>query len=206
MTKKFLLMFVFFLFSVHAFGQKILVWCPPTTEIGTGNDKLRGINLNIVFSDLRKITDTTRVECSSQDIINHIAQGIMTSYPSAIINILDTTQFHSPAEKNKITVRIAITAYHSASGTDASSAIGNSEGDFSWGALPKNKWNSVAGFHVVIEDNRTETSKTLTRNIANIVSRPNIGGSLTAKKALFEAYNEANRELLYFIESTIQPN
>lgn len=206
MTKKFLLALSFSFLTICAFGQKILVWCPPATEISAANNKLQGINLNIVFSDLRKITDTTRVECSSQELIDHIATGITTSYPSAIINILDTNQFHSPAEKNKITVRIAISAYHSASGTDASAAIGNSEGDFSWGALPKNKWNSVAGFHVVIEDNRTESVKTLTRNIANIVSRPNIGGSLTAKKALFEAYNEANRELLYFIENTIQPN
>lgn len=204
MTRKFLLVSLFFILSINAFGQKILVWCPPSVEIGTANEKLAGANFNIVFSDLRKINDTTRVECSSQELINHIAQGIVTSYPSAIINVLDTSQFDSPAEKNKIMVRIAISAYHSASGTDASAAIGNSQGDFSWGALPKNKWNSVAGFYVVIEDARSEKVRTLTRNIANIVSRPNIGGSLTAKKALFEAYNEANRELLYFIESTIQ--
>lgn len=204
MARKFLLVSLIFLFSIKAFGQKILVWCPPPVEIGAASDKLQGVHLDVVFSDLRNIADTSRIECSSQDLIEHIAQGITASFPRAIINVLDTSEFRSPAKKNSVTVRVAVSAYHSASGTDASAAIGSSQGDFSWGALPKNKWNSVAGFHVVIEDNRTENLKTLTRNIANIVSRPNIGGSLTAKKALYEAYNEANRELLYFIESTIQ--
>lgn len=190
--------------STSIFAQKIFVWCPPTTEISDVTDKLKGLNINVVIADTRKITDTTRVECSSEELITNIAQTITTSYPAAIVNILDTNQYTSAAEKGKVTIRIAVSAYHSASGNDASLAIGNPEGNFSWGALPKNKWNSVAGFHVIIEDMRSETAKILTRNIANIVSRPNIGGSLTAKKALFEAYKEANRELLYFIENTLQ--
>jgi len=204
MIKKILLLSLYVSISTCTFAQKIFVWCPPTTEIGELNDKLKGANINIVISDTRKITDTTRVECSSSELIATIANTITSAYPSAIVNLLDTNQFSSEAEKEKVTVRIAISAYHSAPGNDASAAIGNPEGNFSWGALPKNKWNSVAGFHVVIEDYRSENKKMLTRNIANIVSRPNIGGSLTAKKALFEAYKEANRELLFFIENTLQ--
>lgn len=204
MIKKFLLLSIPLFLSTCTFAQKIFVWCPPATEISDVNDKLKGLNINVVITDTRTITDTTRVECSSEELTTNVAQTIMTSYPSAIVNVLDSNQYTSAAEKGKVTIRIAISAYHSASGNDASLAIGNPEGNFSWGALPKNKWNSVAGFHVIIEDNRSETAKTLTRNIANIVSRPNIGGSLTAKKALFEAYREANRELLYFVENTLQ--
>jgi len=204
MNKKILLLVVCLFISVSTFAQKIFVWCPPSTEIGTANEKMKSLNVDVVIADFRKITDTTRVECSSEDLIAIIANTITTSYPSAIINILDTNQFKSPAKKNKITIRVAISAYHSAPGNDASDAIGKPTESFSWGALPKNKWNSVAGFYVVIEDYRADNIKTLTRNIANIVSRPNIGGSLTAKKALFEAYKEANRELLYFIDNTFQ--
>lgn len=204
MIKKILILTVYVFVSLNVFAQKVFVWCPPSIEIGAINDKLKGLDIDIVLSDFRKITDTSRVECDPKELIDHIANTIITTYPSAIINVLDTSQFRAPAEKNKITIRIAISAYHSASGTDVSSAIGNPEGDFNWGALPKNKWNSVSGFHVVIEDSRSKDTKILTRNIANIVSRPNIGGSLTAKKALFEAFKEANRELLFFIEDTLQ--
>ncbi|GAA4797731.1 hypothetical protein GCM10023231_27910 [Olivibacter ginsenosidimutans] len=204
MNKKFFLLVIWMFLTINTFAQKIFVWCPPNAEIGPVNDKLKGLNINIVIADFRKIVDTTHVECTSEDLITTIAQTITTAYPAAIINILDTNQFKTQAEKQKVTIRIAITAYHSASGNDASDAIGKPEENFSWGVLPKNKWNSVAGFNVVIEDYRSENLKKLTRNIANIVSRPNIGGSLTAKKALFEAYKEANRELLYFIESTLQ--
>jgi len=203
MNKRILSLLICLFISSYTFAQKIFVWCPPEAEVATANNKLSGLDMNIIIKDIRKITDTSRVECSSTNLVTLVANTITRNYPAAIINVLDTNQYTAPPEKAKITVRIAISAYHSASGITASTAIGTTEGDFSWGALPKNKWNSVAGFHVVIDDYRTETLRTLTRNIANIVSRPNIGGSLTAKKALLEAYKEANRELLYFIESTL---
>lgn len=203
MNKRILSLLICLFISSYTFAQKIFVWCPPEAEVATANNKLSGLDMNIIIKDIRKITDTSRVECSSTNLVTLVANTITRNYPAAIINVLDTNQYTAPPEKAKITVRIAISAYHSASGITASTAIGTTEGDFSWGALPKNKWNSVVGFHVVIDDYRTETLRTLTRNIANIVSRPNIGGSLTAKKALLEAYKEANRELLYFIESTL---
>jgi hypothetical protein len=204
MVKKILLFSVYILLGLFASAQRIYVWCPPETGLSSPNDKLKGFNINVVISDTRTIIDTTKVECSSQNLIDIIANTVVSTYPSAIINILDSSQYKQAGEENKITIKIAISAYHSASGTDVSTAIGNPEGNFNWGILPKNKWNSVAGFHVVIDDYRTDEHKTLTRNIANIVSRPNIGGSLTAKKALYEAYREANKELLYFIETTIK--
>jgi len=204
MVKKILLFSVYILLGLFASAQRIYVWCPPETGLSSPNDKLKGFNINVVISDTRTIIDTTKVECSSQNLIDIIVNTVVSTYPSAIINILDSSQYKQAGEENKITIKIAISAYHSASGTDVSTAIGNPEGNFNWGILPKNKWNSVAGFHVVIDDFRTDEHKTLTRNIANIVSRPNIGGSLTAKKALYEAYREANKELLYFIETTIK--
>ncbi|HWV73216.1 MAG TPA: hypothetical protein VN040_15950 [Pseudosphingobacterium sp.] len=204
MVKKILFFSVCILLGLFASAQRIYVWCPPETGLSSPNDKLKGLNINVVISDTRTIIDTTKVECNSQNLIDIIANTVVSTYPSAIINILDSSQYKQAGEENKITIKIAISAYHSASGTDVSTAIGNPEGNFNWGILPKNKWNSVAGFHVVIDDYRTDEHKTLTRNIANIVSRPNIGGSLTAKKALYEAYREANKELLYFIETTIK--
>lgn len=204
MIKKILLFSVCIFLGLFVSAQKIYVWCPPETELSSPNDKLKGFNINVVISDTRVITDTTKIECNSQNLVDIIANTVVSTYPSAIINILDSSKYHQDSEKNKITIKIAISAYHSASGTDVSTAIGNPGGNFNWGILPKNKWNSVAGFHVVIDDFRTDEHKTLTRNIANIVSRPNIGGSLTAKKALYEAYREANKELLYFIETTIK--
>jgi len=204
MIKRIFLLSLFISIAFQGFSQKILVWCPPEVEIASANDKLKGLPINLVISDARKITDSIHVECSSMDLITNIQQSIVRAYPAAVIQVLDTNQISAPSIDKKITIRIFVSAYHSASGTTVSDAIGNPGGDFNWGGLPKNKWNSVAGFHVIIEDKRTETSKLLTRNIANIVSRPNIGGSLTAKKALFEAYKEANRELLYFIENTLR--
>lgn len=206
MKKKSLILFIFLIFSAYGYAQKIYVWCPPEAEISQNTQKLQGIKMNMVISDARHITDTSKVECSSADLIQTIARTVTVSFPSAIINLLDSTAYHKATEKGKITIKIGISAYHSASGTDVSAAIGNAGGDFNWGVLPKNKWNSVAGFHVVIEDFRKDEMRTLTRDIANIVSRPNIGGSLTAKKALIEAFREASRELLYFIESTLSGN
>lgn len=183
-------------------AQKIYVWCPPTAQIGSASEKLSGARINLIIADARIITDSSKVECTSNEIKQAIANEIILAYPSAIINLLDDELFKSKAEANKITIRVGISAYHSASGIDVSSAIGNAGGNFNWGELPKNRWNSVTGYHVVIDDFRNNALSTQTRDIANIVSRPNIGGSLTAKKALNEAYQEANRELLYFIENS----
>lgn len=187
----------------YAHAQKIYVWCPPATQVGNSSGKLSGVRINLLIHDARTIEDTTRVECNSHALKQAIANEIILAYPSAIVNQIADSDSAAKAEEGRITIRIGISAYHSASGTDVSTAIGNAGGNFNWGDLPKNRWNSVTGYHVVLEDFRNKQLSTVSRDIANIVSRPNIGGSLTAKKALTEAYTEANRELLYFIDTAL---
>ncbi len=190
-------------FLSYAYAQKIYVWCPPTTQVGNSSGKLGGTRINLIIHDARTITDTSKVECTSEALKQAIANEVILAYPSAIVNRINEADSTNKTDEGKITIRIGISAYHSASGTEVSTAIGNAGGNFNWGDLPKNRWNSVTGYHVVLEDHRNKTLTQVSRDIANIVSRPNIGGSLTAKKALSEAYTEANRELLYFIDDAL---
>ncbi|WP_157278888.1 hypothetical protein [Olivibacter sitiensis] len=195
------LIFLFLFFPTICFSQKMIyVYCPSDIEIPANDGKLSGSKINLVINDIRNLPENSKVECDSEEIKRILAESIINSFPSSIINYVNEAP---ELREGHYTVTVNITAYHSASGTAATEAIGSSGDDFSWGALPANRWNSVAGYHVIIESTDGNTVKKQSRNIANVVSRPNIGGSLTSKKALSEAYTEARRELLFFIESTL---
>lgn len=197
--------FIFFILlllstPIVSMAQKIYVYCPAPIELKNNDGKLKGNKINLIINDLRNIKDEGKIECTTDEIKNTLAETVIASYPSAIINYLEEKPEVQAGYTN---VTINITAYHSASGTNASDAIATSEDDFSWGALPSNRWNSVSGFHVIIEQSKDGGIKKQSRNIANIVSRPNLGGAITSKKALNEAYSEARTELLFFIENNI---
>ena len=104
--------------------------------------------------------------------------------------------------KNRITIKIGISAYHAAFGADVKIGIGSVGGNFSYGAFPEGKWNAITAYAVKIYDNRNNSETKKTKDIYKIASKPNLGGYITAKNILNTTYIEANQELLFFIDET----
>jgi len=188
------------IFSHNAFSQKLYVWCQkeqiPTPRKGFLADK----EIDLVVFDGRIMTPKSKIECSSDSIINSLARLIKNTYPSAKINVLSGEDYYKNPKDSIVTIKIAISAYHAAFGADVKVGIGNVGGEFSWGAIPEGKWNAVTGYSVKIYDYSNGDKVKRNKDIGKIASRPNTGGYRTAKNILNSTYIEANQEMFFFID------
>lgn len=189
--------------SQNIHSQKLYVWCQkeqiPTPRI----DFLSESEIDLVIFDSRIITPKSKIECNAQTIMKNLSELIKLTYPSARINSLKTDDYFKNPEKNKITIKIMISAYHAAFGGDVKVGIGSVGGKFSWGIFPEGKWNAVTGYTVFIYDYTNGEKNKMTEEIGKVVSRPNTGGYRTAKNILNKAYIEANQELFSFIDRSL---
>ncbi len=182
------------------FSQKMYVWCQKEQLSTPRKGFLINETINLIVFDGRMLTSKSKIECSSEVVTNNLAQLIKQTYPSAKINILKSEEYYKKSEDSLITIKVAISAYHAAFGANVTIGIGSVGGSFSWGAVPKGKWNAVTGYSVNLYDYRKGNHIKKTKNIGKIASRPNTGGYRTAKNILNRTYLEANQELLFFID------
>jgi len=77
----------------------------------------------VVF-DGRILTPKSKVECMSEETINKFTDFIRRTYPSTIINILNSNQYYKDPANNRITIKIGISAYHATFGADVKVGIG----------------------------------------------------------------------------------
>lgn len=191
------------IFSQNLYSQKLYVWCQkeqiPTPRI----EFLSDTNIDLVIFDGRVLTQNSKVECDSQTTMNNLSELIRLTYPSARINLLETDKYFKNPEKNKITIKITISAYHAAFGGDVKVGIGSVGGLFSWGVFPEGKWNATTGYSIKIYDYRNNNDNKFSKEIGKIVSRPNTGGYKTAKNILNSSYIEANKELFSFVDNSL---
>jgi hypothetical protein len=201
MKTEFVLLFLL-LISGNLIAQKLYVWCPkdqiPTPRQGF----LDKDTIDLVIFDGRILTEKSKVECTSENTITQLGDYIKKTYPSAIINQLNSSLYFKDPLKNRITIKIGISAYHAAFGADVKVGIGSVGGNFSYGVFPEGKWNAVTAYATKIYDYRNNSETKKTKDIYKIASKPNLGGYITAKNILNTTYIEANQELLFFIDET----
>ncbi|MFT3903848.1 MAG: hypothetical protein QM727_11790 [Niabella sp.] len=198
-----LLIITFILTTGNLFAQKLYVWCPKEQIATPRQGFLEKDTIDLVIFDGRILTPKSKVECTSDETINRLTDFIKRTYPSTTINILNTNQYYKDPAKNRITVKIGISAYHAAFGADVKVGIGSVGGNFSYGVFPEGKWNAVTAYAVKIYDYRNNNEIKKVKDILKTASRPNTGGYITAKNILNSSYIEANQEVLFFIDETL---
>lgn len=196
------LIFLVFLFSVlPAFGQKVYVWAP-----NSGQPPQRPLfeqtdTVDVVVFDGRNIPSSSKVECSSEELVSIVIDGIQQVYSGATFNVLDKVKYYKPSADNHITIKVGIAAYHAGFGADVDVAIGSVGGNFAYGVSAKGKWNAVTSFYLRIFDKRGGEEQEFEREILSQDSKPNTGGYITAKKALNTTYMNAFSQLCSAIDS-----
>ena len=195
----FLMLFI----AANLQAQKMYVWCQKEQKPTPRKGFLENKEIDLVLYDTRIMTEKSKIECESETIIENLVGLIGKTYPSAKFNVLESDRFYQNPKENKLTIKIAISAYHAAFGADVEVGIGNSGGKFVWGVFPKGKWNAVAGYSVMIYDYENGTKDKITEEFGQVSSRPNTGGYRTAKNILNTAYIQANQELFAFIDKSL---
>ncbi|MFV0156451.1 hypothetical protein OBK03_11835 [Empedobacter falsenii] len=159
--------------------------------------------IEIIIFDGRVISDKSKVECSSNDFINKLFNDIKKVYPSALVNIKGKEDYYSNPKKGIITIKIGISAFHSAFGTEVNTGIGVMGGNLNYSIFPSGKWNAVTNYYVKIYDERNNANSKYEKEILKVASKSNTGGYGSAKKILFQTYNEAIQDLLFFLDNSL---
>ena len=202
--KKLLLLTLLLLFgALNLYSQKMYVWCQKEQEATPRKGFLQNKEIDLVIFDSRTLTTKSRIKCESEEIVKNLTNLIKQTYPAAKFNILESEEYYQNPEDNKLTIKIAISAYHAAFGADVKVGIGSVGEKFSWGIFPEGKWNSAVGYSVIIYDYEKGKNLKLTQEIGKVASRPNTGGYRTAKNILNTAYIQANQELFGFIDRNL---
>lgn len=185
------------------FAQKLYVWCPKEQIVTPRQGFLEKDTLDLVVFDGRILTPKSKVECTPEETNYKLTDFIRQTYPSASINILNSNLYYKDPSRNRITIKIGISAYHAAFGADVKVGIGSVGGNFSYAIFPEGKWNAVTAYAVKIYDYRNNTEIKKVKDVLKTASRPNTGGYITAKNILNSSFIEANQELLFFIDETL---
>lgn len=191
-----------FLLSCNLFAQKLYVWCPKEQIPTPRKDFLEKDTIDLVIFDGRIFTDRSKVECTSENTILLLGEYLKMTYPSANINLQNSSLYFKDPIKNRITIKVGISAYHAAFGVDVKVGIGNVGGNFSYGIIPEGKWNAITAYAIKIYDNRGNEEIKKSKDIYKIASKFNTGGYITAKNLLNTTYMEANQEMLFLIDET----
>jgi len=201
--KTFYLAFLFLIVSQNLFAQKLYVWCPNEQLITPRNNFLERDTIDIVMFDGRILTKNSRIECTSENIIAQLGDVIKKTYPNAITNLVASSEYYKDPLKNRITIKIGISAYHAAFGADVKIGIGSIGGNFSYGIIPEGKWNAITAYTIKIYDYRNGKEEKNVKDIYKIESKSNLFGYSTAKSCLNITYTEANQDMLLFIDNTL---
>jgi hypothetical protein len=201
--KRVVILTVLLILTSNVMGQKLYIWCPHEQKAIPRQGFLVNDTIDLVFFDGRIISDKSKIDCTSEKLINDLQRFVRDSYSSAYINFLNKEDFFKNPELNRITIKIGITAYHAAFGADIKIGIGSIGGNFSYGVIPEGKWNGMTGYSVKIYDHRNNAETKETKDIYKIASKPNMLGYKSARDCLNTSYIEATQELLLFIDEIL---
>jgi hypothetical protein len=202
MKAKLILLFALLL-SSNLFSQKLYVWCPKDQLITPRPGFLEKDTIDLVVFDGRILTKNSLIECTPENTIAQFTDFISKTYPSAKINVLSSSSYYKDPIKNRITIKVGISAYHAAFGADVKIGIGSVGGSFAFGIMPEGKWNAITAYAIKIYDYRNNAEIKKTKDVFKIASKPNLGGYITAKNCLNTSYIEANQEMLFFIDESL---
>ena len=197
------LIFLMTISTSNIYSQKLYVWCQKEQIPTPRKNFLQNQEIDLVLFDSRTMTDNSKIECSSEEVVRNLIDLIKDTYPDANFNVLESDKFYQNPEPNKITIKIAISAFQAAFGADVKIGIGNIGGSFAWGVFPEGKWNAITGYSVMIYNYKNGNKNKITEQFGKMASRPNTGGYRTAKNMLNKSYIEANQEMFSFIDRTL---
>jgi hypothetical protein len=160
---------------------------------------LEGQSIDVIVFDGRLMTPKSKIECSSEEVVNEFISILKNTYPSATFNVLPPNEYYSEPNDSVITIKLGISAYHAAFGADVSVGIGQVGGDFSWGLFPSSQWHGLVGLAVTIN----LSGESITKTIAKTNSKSNTAGFKTAKNMLTTSYMQAIQEMLFFIDESL---
>jgi len=200
--RKFIIIISVLALISNSFAQKLYVWCPAEQLASPRRGLLQNDTIDLVLFDGRILTDKSKVECTAENTIVELQKILKQNYPSALFNMLSTSDYYKDPNPKRITFKIGILAYHAAFGSDVKIGIGSMGGNFSYGAFPEGKWNGITAYSVKIYDYRNNLEIKKIKDISKIASKPNMWGYKSAKDCLNTSYMEANQELLFFIDDT----
>lgn len=185
------------------YAQKLYVWCPKDQLITPRKNFLEHDTLDVVIFDGRLLTKNSKIECTSENTVNRLAEFIKATYPSAVVNLLPSNNYYKDPVKNHVTLKVGIAAYQAAFGADIKVGIGSIGGSISYGVIPEGKWNALTAYALKVYDYRGNKEDKHTKDISKIASKPNMLGYSSAKSCLNTTYMEANQEMLFFIDESL---
>lgn len=197
------LVFFSYMNVCHLPAQKLYVWCPAEQTILPRKGFLANDTINLVVFDGRVISEKSRIECSSDQVIDHLQKFMINSYPSSTFVIKSSETYFTKPESKRITIKIGISAYHAAFGTDVRSGIGGVGGDLSLLVFAEGKWNAITAYSIKIYDYREDKEDKISKDISKTSSKSNIWGYKSAIDCLAKTYSEAIQEMLFFIDDTL---
>ena len=201
--KKFLCVIILVILQIpfSAFAQKLYVWSPDAASPNQRPLFESTDTVDIVIFDGRTIPEKSKIEFSSDELIEYITSDLQHTYDGATFNILPKSKYYKGVVDNHVTIKLGIAAYQAGFGTDVDIAIGSVGGNFSYGISTKGKWNAITSFYVRVYDRRNGANVEQDKEFVSRVEKPNLGGYVTAKKCLKESYAEASSKMYFIIDS-----
>lgn len=201
--KKSLFLILLSISCVVAKAQKTYVWCPGEIKVNGRHGFLSGDTVYLDIFDGRVLTNLKKDKCDPNQLSVDIMNSFKKAYPDAIIVSRPASEYQKEPNMTGITIKIGISAYQAAFGSDIKTGIGSVGGDFSYGIFPEAQWNAVTAYFIRSFDMRGGDVVKKSREISKSSSVPNGFGYKSARKALDETFNKANSDLFFFLDEAL---
>ena len=186
---------------MNASAQKLYVWGPEASKPVQRPVFEATDTVDLVIFDGRNIPEKSKVEFTSDELVEYIINDLKYAYEGATFNVLPKAKYYKTPEDGHVTIKVGIAAYHAGFGADIDIAIGSVGGSFAIGGAPKGKWNGLTAFYVRVFDKRNGADVEKEGSVSSLVDKPNMTGYTTAKKCLKESYADAFNKLCFVIDS-----
>lgn len=172
-------------------------YAPTQTSTTPRTGFLENEQINVVFFDSR--TNKNRSKEIQQSIFDHIDR----TYPEAVVQRLNNSDYYSSPSNKAITLKINIAGYNAGFGVETTSGAGTVNGKpFVFNGVSDGKWNGLTGIGIMLYDYREEEKK-FTTKISDVVTKPNTSGYATARNALQESFQNVMKNLISFIDTNL---
>lgn len=201
--KRRLLSMLIILIPAFVCAQKLYVWKPKKQQVSVRPFYQKTDTIDVIIFDGRIINEKSKVECTSEEVINEFQDIFRQAYSNATLIIHNSKDYYKKAYPNHLTIKVGIAAYHAGFGSDIQVGIGSVGGSFSYGFFPKGKWNALTSLYVRAFDKRDGNDNKVQKEISHTASKSNMYGYSSAKSALNETYLQATAEMLLTIDNAM---
>lgn len=189
-TKNLFTLFIALFICYTTRAQKLYVWHPTPESVQTKHYLKVDQTVKLIIYDGRKIPNS-HIKCSSAELLSHITDIIIKSYPNIKFNVLGPEAYYQDfSEKNEYIIKIGIYGYFALfRGYFDENRVIHKE-------LLSTTWRAMTAYEVTIYNGK----KTRTESITETASTLNTYGYKSAKKILNETYKKANEKIFNYID------